>query len=359
MAQKWNPFSRIIGKKKEQINHNPYKEVISDTQIFYKKVQKILSNVELIEILNHEEPGKYNEASIKKLREQVDSVKDSIQNLKNSFGEQKKELATLIRDLNQDRKDVLQLKQENRKVFLKYSSRKISLQDMKDHRSMNKGIIADKERKIEENEFKIKKLGEEIGKNNSLKLKEEVAKLEFQIRSLEKGQAPRPPQQHTVEPPELSHKKPALNPQQQHTMEPPVKTAVPQPSRAAPKSPKDCIKYLQTLTEYVDKAGIYEGSTKYLQDFGSFLNDFKVINDDELSNIEKELSDPSLTKEKFINTITNLEGKIKNDIKNKTAGDKGLGDKIESDIKNKTGNHTAKIMKERANSNSQDQVTHL
>lgn len=336
MAQKWNPFSRIIGKKKEQINHNPYKEVISDTQIFYKKVQKLLSEVELIGELNHEEPGKYNEASIKKLREQVDSVKDSIQNLKNSFGEQKKELATLIRDLNQDRKDVLQLKQENRKVFLKYSSRKISLQDMKDHRSMNKGIIADKERKIEENEFKIKKLGEEIGKNNSLKLKEEVAKLEFQIRSLEKGQAPRPPQQHTIAQP--------------------VKE---QSLRAAPKSPKDCIKYLQTLTKYVEKAGIYEGSTKYLQDFGSFLKDFKVISQKELNNIKEELSNPSLTKEKFINTITNLEGKIKNDIKNKTAGDKGLGDKIESDIKNKTGNHTAKIMKERANSNSQDQVTHL
>ncbi|MBV0899388.1 MAG: hypothetical protein KTV77_01265 [Wolbachia endosymbiont of Fragariocoptes setiger] len=162
------------------------------------------------------------------MQEKFNNVKNAARVVNNSL----KEKVSFIKDQS----DIKKLKEALASPCFKIGDKTF------DKRTIEEAIKF-KEERYKSNRIKIEKfshgkadkeLVEEI-KTSMGKLKQEIAKLEFTVRSIEKGKAPAPPVQTNI---------------------------IEQPSKTTPLSSKDYIQHLDTLAGYVGQAGVYEGYIK-------------------------------------------------------------------------------------------------
>ena len=371
---KWNPFNKIIGRKKDQVKdqvnerlsskaYTKFLEVMTmaeetlslkevsdvDEEQFVQKsnensvVQEVrnlnsrfgnlIERAKLIVELRKSYPDKYNEKSIEVLQEKFYNCSNAIKALNN--GLKNIRLSRMQRTINNSilglenkqttlRVDIIELRKENRNLFFK---RDISQQDRERIREVNKSTIEKKEKQIESIKVEIEKLGTKEGmrkrigelkqkfeidiKTNINKFKYEIAKLDFAVRSIEKGKAPAPPVQTNM---------------------------VEQPSRTTPLSPKDCIQYLDTFTGYVEQAGVYEGSKEYFNKVIDYAKGSNTVGNDDSNKMQGSLSKPDMTKQDFIHMINTVKDAIGNKLAKENMA-KG----------NIVGRYTANLMENKTN----------
>ncbi|APR97782.1 hypothetical protein [Wolbachia endosymbiont of Folsomia candida] len=334
-----------------------------------ERFTKLSETVEIMEI-----EGKHSKASIDALKEQINAV----QTIGKEFSSSLKastdlpfNMVNMPQKQSSLREEVGKLKQENRALDKLERKGKGEKKYIDTRRTLNNKKIAIGEKKISENDVKIKDFGKgekvqelsENIKNNLIEFKREVSKLETMVKSIEKGQAPKPPKSivskpvvelqpvRVAPPPPVTTAQKLFEALKEFEEQRQKKGIVNQSTgelrrvKITPESPKSIKVYLQTLAEGVEISGVYEGSIdgkyegskEYLLRAVDDLKYFKLINDDKSMKIQETVNNPKLTKEEFIRTIKTLIETIDMDIDSKVSKAK----------QKDAGDHAQRIQKER------------
>lgn len=284
---------RAVAKEQGVIDRSMQKEI----RTYVNKSKKLLKTAEIIEIA-HAEDAK----SIGELKEQISNLKNAERELQHSRKELSQVPASLEK-LEQEqsdlRREVNVLNHENRKLFLQAMRGEITYDKMKGQREDNYKEIKAKNSKIHNNNIEIKNFEEKIKRlhnniqNNSINFKKEVATLEFKIRSIEKGPAPKPPIQS------LKGQDP--------------KTPI-QPVRPVPLSPKEIRDNLQKLAGSFNNHGADDTGKQSLREKLALLNKFGIIDDENLQNMQNSINKPTITGQELSNIISTVTKSIDHDV---------------------------------------------
>lgn len=336
---------KISVAKEQEGNRNMQTEL----RPYVRKSKELLEIAEIIRIEHN--AGKHSIKSIDELKQQTSDLKSTESKLQHSLKELSQVPASLEK-LEQGqsslRREVNVLNQKNRKLFLQAMRGEITYEEAKDQREINYEEIKEKNSKINKNDTEIKNFEEKVQElheniqNNSIDLKKKVAKLEFLIKSIEKGPAPKPPAQ---------------------------------PSRPAPLAPPIKIKGdLKVLAGYFNNHGAYDTGKQYLREKLDLLNNFGIIKNDTLQNLQNSINKPDVTGQELVGIINTATESIDRDLKSRMEKpvignrpqtfEERFADKFAGRVENMEGNNKkdqtfADRVKENTKENSQEETYRL